>query len=135
MTPTTQTLETAFPSVAPGVIPLGNRILVQIRSPKEVTKGGIILHTQVREDEMWNEMTAKVIALGPLAFKNRETMQPWPEGDWCKVGQYVRVPKWGGDQIQIGSVDSDVHALFKIFNDHEVIALVEGNPLDFKTYF
>ena len=25
-------------------------------------------------------------------------MQGWPEGSWCEVGDYIRVPKWGGDR-------------------------------------
>ena len=38
-------LEEAFPSVEPGLIPFGSRVLVQIRSAKKTSAGGIILHT------------------------------------------------------------------------------------------
>lgn len=130
-----QSLDDAFPNVDPMVKPLGNRILVQIRTPKNKTKGGIILTEDVQEDELWNEMTAKVIALGPLAFHNRETLKPWPEGEWCKVGDFVRVPKWGGDRIMRGKIGDSNFALFVIFNDHEVIAQVTGDPLELKTYY
>ena len=40
-------------------------------------------------------MIGRVVEIGPLAFKNRETMESWPEGSWASVGDYVRVPKWG----------------------------------------
>lgn len=125
----------AWPAVDPGLKPLGNRVLVQIRSPKTKTKGGIILTDESRNDEMWNEMTAKVIALGPLAFCNRETGKPWVEGNWCTTGDFVRVPKWGGDRFEKGSFGDPDFALFVIVNDHEVISMITGNPLDFKTYF
>ena len=85
----------AFPSVDPGAKPLGGRILVQLRrTQKKATAAGIILVEETKEAEKWNNMVAKVIEIGPLAFKNRDTMQGWPEGSWCEVGDYIRVPKW-----------------------------------------
>jgi hypothetical protein len=91
---------------------------------------------ETKEQEKWNNMVAKVIALGPLAFCHRDSQQPWPEGAWCKVGDYIRVPKWGGDrwEVPVPSEDKEDPALFAIFNDHEVIAIVTGNPLDMKVY-
>ena len=89
----------AFPSVEPGAKPLGGRILVQLRRTKKKTTGsGIILVEETKEAEKWNNMVAKVIAIGPLAFKNRDTMESWPEGSWVVAGDYIRVPKWGGDR-------------------------------------
>jgi hypothetical protein len=59
----------AFPSVDPGAKPLGGRILVQLRrTKKEATRMGIILVEETREAEKWNNMVAKVIEVGPLAF-------------------------------------------------------------------
>jgi len=85
----------AFPSVEPGAIPLGGRILVQLRrTQKRATSAGIILIEETKETEKWQNMVAKVIHVGPLAFKHRDTMQSWPEGSWCDVGDYIRVPKW-----------------------------------------
>ena len=69
-------------------------------------------------------MIGKIVAIGPLAFKNRDTMQPWPEGTWAQVGDYVRVPKWGGDRWEIkvpGSNDHEDPVLFMTLNDHELI--------------
>ena len=124
----------AFPSVDPGAKPLGGRILVQLRRTKQtVTGAGIILVQETKETEKWNNMVAKVIEIGPLAFKNRDTMQSWPEGSWCSAGDYIRVPKWGGDRWEVkvpGEDDLEDKALFMILNDHEVIAKVTGNPLE-----
>ena len=89
----------AFPSVDPGAKPLGGRILVQLRRTKKtVTSAGIILVEETKETEKWNNMVAKVIENGPLAFKKRDSMEPWPEGSWCEPGDFIRVPKWGGDR-------------------------------------
>jgi co-chaperonin GroES (HSP10) len=127
----------AFPSVDPGAKPLGARILVQLRrTKKKITSAGIILVEETKETEKWNNMVAKVIDIGPLAFKKRDTMEPWPEGSWCDVGDFLRVPKWGGDRWEAkvpGQKDEDP-ALFMILNDHEVIAKVTGDPLAMRAF-
>jgi len=131
-------IDWAFPVVDPGAKPLGGRILVQLRrTKKKTTSAGIILIEETKETEKWNNMVAKVIEIGPLAFKNRDTMQPWPEGSWCVAGDYLRVPKWGGDRWEVSVPNEDVmedKALFMVLNDHEVIAKVTGNPLAMKAF-
>jgi co-chaperonin GroES (HSP10) len=128
----------AFPSVDPGAKPLGGRILVQLRrAKKKATKSGIILVAETKETEKWQNMVAKVIEIGPLAFRKRDTMEPWPEGSWCQAGDYIRVPKWGGDRWEVnvpGEDDLEDPALFMILNDHEVIAKVTSNPLEMKAF-
>lgn len=128
----------AFPSVDPGAKPLGGRILVQLRrSKKKATSAGIILVEETKETEKWQNMVAKVIEIGPLAFKHRDTMQSWPEGSWCAVGDYIRVPKWGGDRWEVkvpGDDDLEDSALFMVLNDHEVIAKLTGNPLAMRAF-
>jgi len=131
-------LREAFPAVDPGAIPLGARVLVQLRRTKKtVTSAGIILVSETKETEKWQNMVAKVIALGPLAFKKRDTMEPWVEGTWCEVGDYIRVPKWGGDRWEVpvpNAPTDDDPALFMVLNDHEVIAKLTGDPLAMKAF-
>lgn len=133
------TLEEAFPAVDPGCQPLGGRVLVQFKqTPKTTTASGIILVEGTKETEKWNTQVAKVIALGPLAFKKRDSMETWPEGTWAEVGAFVRVPKWGGDRWEVpyGEVvngEQDM-ALFSVFNDHELISTVTGDPLKVKAF-
>lgn len=128
----------AFPSVDPGAKPLGGRILVQLRrTKKKTTTAGIILVEETKEAEKWNNMVAKVIEIGPLAFKHRDTMQSWPEGSWCQPGDYIRVPKWGGDRWEVpvpGEDELEDPALFMILNDHEIIAKVTGDPLAMRAF-
>ena len=128
----------AFPSVEPGAKPLGGRILVQLRrTKKKATSAGIILIEETKETEKWNNMVAKVIEIGPLAFKHRDTMISWPEGSWCVAGDYIRVPKWGGDRWEVkvpGEDELEDPALFMILNDHEAIAKVVGDPMAMKAF-
>jgi len=131
-------LREAFPAVDPGAKPLGARVLVQLRRTKKtVTASGIVLVSETRETEKWQNMVAKVIEIGPLAFKKRDTMEPWPEGSWCEVGDYLRVPKWGGDRWEVPIPESqrdDDPALFMVLNDHEIIAKLTGDPLSMKAF-
>jgi len=127
-------LEDAFPLVDPGAIPLGARVLVQLRKAKKrMTQSGIILPEETRDTERAQNPVAKVIALGPLAFKKRDTMEPWVEGIWCEVGDFLRVPKWTGDRWQVTHGD-DENVEFMVLNDHEVIAKITGNPLEVRAF-
>ena len=132
-----QTLEEAFPVVDPLMAPYGARVLIQMRAVKEkITKAGIYIPEDTKETEKWNTMIGKVIAIGPLAFKQRETMEPWPEGAWAQVGEFVRVPKWGGDRWEVAFNQDGVQgqALFTFFNDHELIGKVTGDPRQIKAF-
>ena len=131
-------LEEAFPLVDPGAIPLGARVLVQLRKAKKrMTESGIILPEETRDTERAQNPVGKVISLGPLAFKKRDTMESWVEGTWCEVGDFIRVPKWGGDRWEVpvpGETREDDPALFMVLNDHEVIAKLTGDPLAMKAF-
>ena len=127
-------LEEAFPLVDPGAIPLGARVLVQLRKAKKrMTQSGIILPEETRDTERAQNPVAKVIAMGPLAFKKRDTMEPWVEGIWCKEGDFLRVPKWTGDRWLVPHGD-DENVEFMVLNDHEVIARITGNPLEVRAF-
>jgi co-chaperonin GroES (HSP10) len=126
----------AFPEVNPGQSPFGGRVIVQLRRIKKKA-GRIIIVDETKEAEKWNNMIGKVVSIGPLAFKNRETMSSWPEGSWAQVGDFVRVPRWGGDRWERKAPDTDDGedpVLFMTLNDHELIAKVTDDPLSFKAY-
>ena len=62
-------------------------------------------------------------------------MKAWPEGDWCKPGDFVRVGKYGGDRFEVPfEKDSDDCALFVVFNDLDIIGDVYSNPLEIKAF-
>ena len=125
----------AFPAVDAGIQPFGSRVLIQIRTPKKKSAGGIILDIAGNNDtEKWNTQIGKVVALGPLAFKNRNDMKTWPEGEWCKAGEYVRVAKYGGDRWEVKIPGTDDSAMFVIFNDLDIIGQVTGDPLAIRAF-
>ena len=135
-TPDPVELEWAFPDVNPGQRPFGGRVIVQLRRIRK-TSGRIIIVDETKETEKWNNMIGKVVAVGPLAFKNRDTMQPWTEGAWAELGDFVRVPRWGGDRWErtVPNADkNDDPVLFMTINDHELISAITDDPLSFKTY-
>lgn len=104
------TLEEAFPDVDPNYEPFGSLVLLQIRVAKrKVSKDSKIeLPDEVRTTIQANTQVAKVIAVGSLAFHNRNTGQPWPEGSWAKVGEYVRIPRYLGDRWEVQHGDGVV---------------------------
>lgn len=124
-------IEQAFPAVPCPVKPLGARVTVQMRFPKNKTKSGLILTAETAENMYRNEQTAKVVALGAGCFRWPDSGEPWASGPWYQVGDFVRVPLYGGDNHWV-EVDGNL-ILFKTFKDLEVIGLIEGSPLDVKT--
>lgn len=93
-------IEHAFPTIDPGCRPLGNLVLVQVRCALEKS-GSIILISDSRQTEQYNTQIAKVVAVGPLAFHNRNTGEMWPEGAWCDVGDFVRIPRYQGERFML----------------------------------
>lgn len=124
-----QTIAEAFPELPLPVQPFGGRVVVQIRRMPQSSKGGIILVENTRDTAKWNTQVAKLVAIGPLAFKDRATGQAWPEGIWAKVGDYVRIPRWDGDRVEVMIKGSDDPVIFVTFNDAQLIGKVLGDPL------
>lgn len=124
-----QTIEQAFPDVDPLIDPLGNQVLVQMRRPKLMSAGGIALTEESKDFDSSMVRVAKVIAMGPIAFKNRNEMTPWPEGAWVELGQYVRVPSYAGvDAWRIFYSETE-SVQFAMFNDYDMKGRIKGDPL------
>lgn len=128
-----RSVDEAFPDVAAGIEPLGSRILVQLRSP--MTRWGSLILTQDTIDtERDNIQIGKVLAMGPLAFHNRETGKEWVEKPWVKVGDYVRVPKYGERWVH-PVPDSELEfAYFALVEDFHLIGKITGDPLLVKAF-
>jgi len=59
-----QTIDEAFPQVTPGFTPLGARVLVQLKTTKKTSSGGIVLVEETKSTEQFNTQIAKIIKLG-----------------------------------------------------------------------
>ncbi|CAB5219883.1 GroES chaperonin family [uncultured Caudovirales phage] len=127
-------IDEAFPELDFGISPTGSRVLVQIRRPKTQI-GSILLSNYTKDAEQDNTQVAKVISVGPLAFRNRNTMEQWPEGAWYKEGDFVFVSKYGGARWRRdipGQKGEKVE--FVIFNDLDIVGTVYSNPLAVQAY-
>ena len=145
----------AFPDVSPGLTPLGNLGVFMIRRPKKFTGAGTELPPEVRATEYYNTQVAKVIAVGPLAFKTvrsidgEEKIFDWPEGPWFKPGDFVRVPKYGGDRYSVkatvremqkliggGKVPIDVvdDIVFAVFKVRDIQGVITSDPTAIRAY-
>lgn len=109
----------SFPEIEPGFVPFGVDVLVQLKTSASKSKGGIMLAAATKEVNDENTMVARVIRLGPLAYRNRDTAQLWPEGVWAQPGSVVLVPKWGGFRFE-RTLPSGDKARFCIFKDLEI---------------
>jgi co-chaperonin GroES (HSP10) len=115
-----------FPIVEPGIEVLGDRVLVQLRREKTTSKGGIILVDETTQTIKFNETVAKVIQIGPLAYKNLEDLSPWIEGPWCQVGDLVRTIKYGGDRYVVDAGDEGAPVVFITLQAREIISKVKS---------
>lgn len=115
-----------FPEIDPGIDVAGDRVLVQLRREKTASKGGIILVDETRATLRFNETVAKVRQIGPLAYKSPDTLEPWPEGPWCKVGDLVRTIKYGGDRFVVNPEDEGAPVVFITIQAREVISRIRS---------
>jgi co-chaperonin GroES (HSP10) len=123
-------LDEAFPDISDVLDfeTFGNRVLLQVRVAAMKTAGGIELPSETRDTESANMQVAKVLQIGPLAFKNRNTGEMWPEGAWARVGEFVRIPKSGGDHWEIrrrGKPTVEV----RLFDDLQLLGRITKDPL------
>ena len=124
--PDTRSEEECFPIIDTGIEVAGDRVLVQLRREKSTSKGGIILVDETKQTLRFNETVAKVIQIGPLAYKSPEDLTPWPEGNWCNVGDLVRTIKYGGDRFVVQPDDEGSPVVFITLQAREVISRIKS---------
>lgn len=128
-------LAEAFPDVDPQFKPFGGRVLLQLRVAKAKTKGGIILPDEARQTEQQLTCIGRVVDYGPLAYHNRTTGEPWPEGQWAEKGSFVRLMQHGGARFVRAIPDRPGETVtFVILNDYELVGAYDGDPLDVTAY-
>lgn len=122
-------LAAAFPVIAPNREPNASEILVQLKLPQEKV-GSIFIPGVSRIDDKYNTRMGKVIAIGPEAFRNRKTLEPWPTGAQCEVGDYVILPVHHyGDKRFERVPDSNEPVLCVMIDDTNSLAFAR-DPLD-----
>lgn len=129
----TEDMAEVYPDAIPGLLPVGYMLLCQIASPGKKIKlanGKIIwMSDETQDANKYNSQTAVVRAMGPVAFKTRDTMIAWPEGSWCTPGMFIRTPLYGGDRFVVKHGSEGGQATFILIKDLDVIGLITGDPL------
>tara|TARA_R110002012_G_scaffold16498_4_gene63621 strand:+ start:371 stop:847 length:477 start_codon:yes stop_codon:yes gene_type:complete len=100
--------------------PTGYRMLILPFSPPEKTKGGIMLAKQTLDKERIATVVGLVVRKGPDAYSDRDK---FPEGPWCKEGDWVIFGRYAGARFNIDGGD------MRLLNDDEILATV-NNPED-----
>lgn len=121
-----------FPDFTCPIQPIDERVTVQIQSAREKV-GGLFLATETQDNERWHQQTAKVVALGERAFTHKNGLKLPDPFTAYGVGDFVRVPLYGGDKVEVRTELENVTALFVTYKWYEVIGKITGDPLVIKT--
>jgi chaperonin GroES len=97
--------------------PTGWRLLVLPFKMSEKTKGGIIHTETTLERQQVASTCGLVLAMGSQCYDKEK----FPDGPWCKKGDWVIFARYAGSRIQIDGGE------VRLLNDDEVLATIE-NP-------
>ena len=97
-------------------VPSGWRLLVLPFSPREKTKGGILIAQESLDKLRIATNCGYVLKMGLLAYHDREK---FPTGPWCKIGQWVIFARYAGSRLPIEGGE------VRILNDDEVLGTIK----------
>ena len=95
--------------------PTGWRILVLPYKGKGKTAGGIWLPDQAIAQNEVSTQVGYVLKVGPLAY---EDQAKFPEGAWCKEGDWVVFARYAGSRFKIEGGE------VRVLNDDEILATI-----------
>jgi co-chaperonin GroES (HSP10) len=96
--------------------PTGYRILILPFTQSTVTKGGIHLAKATVDKERLATVVGYVVAAGPDAYSDPHK---FPDGAWCKEGDWVIFGRYAGARFQIEGGD------MRLLNDDEILATID----------
>ncbi len=95
--------------------PTGWRMIILPFKMPEKTKGGLYLGQETLERQQVASTCGLVLAQGPHCYDKEK----FPEGPWCKKGDWVIFARYAGSRIQIDGGE------VRLLNDDEVLATIE----------
>ena len=98
--------------------PTGWRLLVLPFTPKDKTKGGIIVAQETLDRLRIAVNCGYVLKMGPEAYKDKDK---FPSGAWCKEKDWVIFARYAGSRLPIDGGE------VRILNDDEVLGTIK-NP-------
>ena len=97
-------------------VPSGWRLLVLPFTPKEKTKGGIIIAQEALDKARIATNCGYVVKMGPMAYGDKEK---FPSGPWCKKGDWVIFARYAGSRLPIEGGE------VRLLNDDEVLGTIK----------
>jgi len=96
--------------------PVGYRILVALPRPEETVAGTSILKTETaKTQDHIMSIIGLVVDMGAGAYTDKDR---FPDGPWCKEGDFVMFRMNSGTRFTIGGVE------YRLMNDDSVEAVV-----------
>ena len=96
--------------------PSGWRLLVLPFTPKEKTKGGIIIAQESLDKARIATNCGYVVKMGPMAYRDKEK---FPTGPWCKEKDWVIFARYAGSRLPIEGGE------VRLLNDDEVLGTIK----------
>ena len=96
--------------------PSGWRLLVLPFTPKEKTKGGIIIAQESLDKARIATNCGYVVKMGPMAYGDKEK---FPTGAWCKQGDWEIFARYAGSRLPIEGGE------VRLLNDDEVLGTIK----------
>ena len=97
-------------------MPSGWRLLVLPFTPKEKTKGGILIAQESLDKLRVATNCGYVLKMGPLAYADREK---FTTGPWCMKGDWVIFARYAGSRLPIEGGE------VRLLNDDEVLGTIK----------
>jgi len=128
-------IDAHFPVVRHGCKPNGANVFVQLRMvPKK--SGMIELPQQTRDFNEQQTCLGLVLAIGPSAFKDRDSGQPWHEGPWYAVGDLVMVKRHQGRRFATPVPGTDgERVVIAVINEYDVDSTVDADFEDLDSIY
>ena len=95
--------------------PSGWRLLVLPFTPKDKTKGGIIIAQETLEKLRIATNCGYVLKMGPLCYSEKK----FTSGPWCKKGDWVIFARYAGSRLPIEGGE------VRLLNDDEVLGTIK----------
>ena len=97
-------------------MPSGWRLLVLPYTPREKTKGGILIAQESLDKLRVATNCGYVLKMGPLAYADREK---FTTGPWCKKGDWIIFARYAGSRLPIEGGE------VRLLNDDEVLGTIK----------
>ena len=98
--------------------PLNWKVLIQPHQVQMKTKGGLHLPSVSKDNEEYLTAHGRVVSMGELAFRDRDTGEKWKMSTTPVVGNRVTYGKYAGQKVTVNG------GRFLLLNDDELTSIL-----------